>query len=431
MKKIYALIACVAAAGTMTLSAQKELPFNDPATRLENAPIYQLDKHTKAPKINKNMVDKRVGLSRGTTVQEVIDECDALLYYDYFFNWNDYPANSTESVSRDEWRNLRSGQYGNLAENGDEYMIEDFLQYGLDIPVHVSDEGEFYITAGELLLDQTSTGRKFYSAILYYDPEEDSYVGTLDGNFPLTFYSNAICFEDENEETYWIGIYVKNSAGEGLGWGCIGANPIWWRSNATLSGVSTYDFNAREWNDQDEVRLFANYEEADPDDEDSLDAIVMSYILPQGYGTAVSAEFFENEVYFIDQIAYPAQYVSNEVGYTGDYMLTQCSVSSSGSIEIGGTIFEAAWDEDTQVLTYEDYWSAYSESDYWFGFNYGITVLFDEGWRDGIKSVIADDNSSNEAPVYYNLQGMRVVNPKAGQIYIVKQGNKSTKQIYR
>lgn len=424
MKKIYALIACVAAAGTMTLSAQKELPFNDPATRLENAPIYQLDKHAKAPKINKNMVDKRVGLSRGTTVQEVIDECDALLYYDYFFNWNDYPANSTESVSRDEWRNLRSGQYGNLAENGDEYMIEDFLQYGIDIPVHVSDEGEFYITAGELLY--TNSSYKFYSAILYYDPEEDSYAGTLEGNYPLTFYTDGICFEDENGETYWIGIYVKSLAGENEGWGCIGAYPIWVNSNATLSVEQRS--TAEGWVDSDDIRLFAYYTVADPDDEDSLDKITVSYIMPLGFGTAVNIEFFEGDAYFIDQTAASSEWTGE--AYTGDFFVTQ-GVIQGEYVTLGGTVFDVTWDEDTQVLSYEDYWICAAESGYSYRWNYGLTILFDEGWRDGIKSVIADDNNSNEAPVYYNLQGMRVVNPKAGQIYIVKQGNKSTKQIYR
>lgn len=45
----------------------------------------------------------------------------------------------------------------------------------------------------------------------------------------------------------------------------------------------------------------------------------------------------------------------------------------------------------------------------------------------GIADINGEDNS---APVYYNLQGVRVNNPENG-LYIVKKGNKVTKQIIR
>lgn len=47
---------------------------------------------------------------------------------------------------------------------------------------------------------------------------------------------------------------------------------------------------------------------------------------------------------------------------------------------------------------------------------------------NGVES-IGNENSSEE-PVYYNLQGVRVVNPSAG-IYIVRRGNKTSKEIVR
>ena len=51
---------------------------------------------------------------------------------------------------------------------------------------------------------------------------------------------------------------------------------------------------------------------------------------------------------------------------------------------------------------------------------------------EGITGVddIAADNADAPAE-YYNLQGVRVMNPAAGQLYIVRQGNKVTKQLVR
>ena len=46
----------------------------------------------------------------------------------------------------------------------------------------------------------------------------------------------------------------------------------------------------------------------------------------------------------------------------------------------------------------------------------------------GVDDVIIDnENDINAVPVYYNLQGIRIANPKVGEIYIVKKGNKVSK----
>jgi len=46
----------------------------------------------------------------------------------------------------------------------------------------------------------------------------------------------------------------------------------------------------------------------------------------------------------------------------------------------------------------------------------------------GIEDVTID---GNEAAVYYNLQGVRVAEPQAGQIYIVRRGAKATKELMK
>lgn len=47
----------------------------------------------------------------------------------------------------------------------------------------------------------------------------------------------------------------------------------------------------------------------------------------------------------------------------------------------------------------------------------------------GIENV--DSDSATAAPVYFNLQGVQVAAPEAGQIYIVVRGDKTTKEVYR
>lgn len=50
---------------------------------------------------------------------------------------------------------------------------------------------------------------------------------------------------------------------------------------------------------------------------------------------------------------------------------------------------------------------------------------------DEENSVGNINTDSNEPAVYYNLQGIRVANPKAGELFIVKQGDSVTKQLIK
>lgn len=59
----------------------------------------------------------------------------------------------------------------------------------------------------------------------------------------------------------------------------------------------------------------------------------------------------------------------------------------------------------------------------------GNAAITDEGAFSGISDVMVDADD-NAAPVFYNLQGVRVDNPGPG-MYIVRQGRKVTKQIVK
>ena len=50
----------------------------------------------------------------------------------------------------------------------------------------------------------------------------------------------------------------------------------------------------------------------------------------------------------------------------------------------------------------------------------GIYFITPGEGQNAIENITVD---GNEAAVYYNLQGQRVANPTAGQVYIVKAGN--------
>lgn len=49
--------------------------------------------------------------------------------------------------------------------------------------------------------------------------------------------------------------------------------------------------------------------------------------------------------------------------------------------------------------------------------------------KTGVNSIV--DDAANGVKRYFNLQGMEVVNPEAGQVVIVREGNKSSKTIVR
>jgi hypothetical protein len=48
--------------------------------------------------------------------------------------------------------------------------------------------------------------------------------------------------------------------------------------------------------------------------------------------------------------------------------------------------------------------------------------------ESGVEAVAAD---ANAAAVYYNLQGIRVMQPVAGQVYIMNRAGKVSKVLYR
>lgn len=62
--------------------------------------------------------------------------------------------------------------------------------------------------------------------------------------------------------------------------------------------------------------------------------------------------------------------------------------------------------------------------------NMAAKIIFPEGWENAAVGAIEVDNSN--LPVeYFNLQGVKVANPEAGQIIIMCQGSKAVKKILK
>lgn len=92
------------------------------------------------------------------------------------------------------------------------------------------------------------------------------------------------------------------------------------------------------------------------------------------------------------------------------------------------TFIEGTFTEDT--ISWEQEWGAYDNG--FFGWFKGCTIHLPFKLNDG-NSGIADITADNEnAPVeYFNLQGMRISEPAAGQIVIRRQGTKTTKMLVK
>lgn len=56
-------------------------------------------------------------------------------------------------------------------------------------------------------------------------------------------------------------------------------------------------------------------------------------------------------------------------------------------------------------------------------------IVLPQNYLDEVETIIGEEN--NAAPVYYNLQGVRLAQPEKGQLVIVRKGNTTTKQIAR
>jgi hypothetical protein len=93
---------------------------------------------------------------------------------------------------------------------------------------------------------------------------------------------------------------------------------------------------------------------------------------------------------------------------------TECTSALSWS--------QATYDTSTGAVTYKD----------WSSIVWDPQICNIGGESSGVKTVNADATSDLNAPVeYFNLQGIRIATPEAGQLLIKRQGSKATKVVIR
>ena len=66
----------------------------------------------------------------------------------------------------------------------------------------------------------------------------------------------------------------------------------------------------------------------------------------------------------------------------------------------------------------------------WYVTTGGTTITLPEGFEfAGVESLVQDEDADAKAELY-NLQGIRVVNPQEGQLYILRKGSSSRKVVF-
>lgn len=201
--------------------------------------------------------------------------------------------------------------------------------------------------------------------------------------------------------------------------------------------------------------------------------------MKQNLGLNLPEEAFTYNVPVEESVAQPGRYrLVNPYGETSPYWDINFSNVNINK-KVNGYLIINATDPERVHIEYSEcgfYYGSYplvlySEAHDWLAEGYGTetipeelwgklndgTITFAEGSADSnllaakiltspaaiygrqlvVKLPVAaadnidiDSTDDATAPVYYNLQGIRVAQPVNGQLYIVKQGNKTSKVIY-
>lgn len=137
------------------------------------------------------------------------------------------------------------------------------------------------------------------------------------------------------------------------------------------------------------------------------------------------------EAYAIEQLAYAEIDEEEEEGVLEFYY---ASVTDDGS-EVS-FILSASLSDDLKTVKIPangGYWTTYSPAGWWSGMHSQATITGEPYMPEGFLGIgsIESDGNANAPVEYYNLQGMKIANPAAGQIIIVKKGTDVSKQIIR
>ncbi len=242
-----------------------------------------------------------------------------------------------------------------------------------------------------------TSGFSLYSNDIEFLVTEDGLV------FPSDWYY------DEKDEEAQFGFALIYEDGTGYR-GFPMMEPVLLKSNTVMSCKDYYNNDAYE---QAEYPLYTVPVEEDGD----------QYLLVYNM-----AGFMEPIFLTLDQANNTAVADQQVLYYTSSDYVIMCTAGDDDKLYayVDGTIGTDA-SGNTVISMPETWWAMSNEG--WYG-KYEDTLLsmnYNIFGNSGISNV-ANDAAEGEA-VYYNLQGMRIANPAAGQVYIKKQGNTVTKVI--
>lgn len=330
-------------------------------------------------------------------------------------------------------------------ENENEYIIKNLLAGYVanqtnDIKATVSKEligtQSYYVLQFELTPVLVSAQGNDYRLYLYaYDEGDEEYpagyyfysqsaiafvvIEDEDGSMVL---ANAFTMQDAQRQVYPGGMFFGYQRTDGW-YGGTALMPYIYPTSATLT-AGFYDFNEKKYVDAS-CRVFADY------NQDSKQIVFLNFAgSPNVIVGQVSADMAS--VTLTNQVFASYPITQDGSGDYKPYVLTTILESgevSETNVMNGDVTLNAA--NTPSLVTFPGEVGAYNkEGDIFLGIWKDITITYDSDNQGGVDNVIAD--SDVNAPVeYFNLQGMRVANPEAGQLVIKRQGKAVSKIVVR
>ncbi len=418
MKKLYASLALVAAGAIAATAA--------------TAPVQQ-----NFTQINSLRGAKIMDATKRLPISAVADQAQKIN--------NRYSANRAAAAFEGSYLTTGIGGFDGYEANSvftvtDEGYLDGFGGFSYDVnyveaikfdhPVQatVADNGDVQIALGQKIGTYND-----YDIVFFGVNDDDNIV--LEGT--ITYKAT----EDGSYAADMAGIGIGFNAGEGYSCFTLEYDSKILKPNATVtynwvSGSGTTDYGDYS------VPTFIGFEDEEYE------------------GVTFTSMYMSAIMYELTGDGYPATYEVEEAdnGFEAIANSPICVYNEDDDVVEGGNIVygqlapsirvytsDVIWNLDSnkekielsvQELTNEDGDTATTESlyihndTYTFGTLGNVQVAFEV---DGVEEIIADAAANNEnAPVeYYNLQGMKINNPAAGQIVIRRQGNKSAKMIVR
>ncbi len=211
-----------------------------------------------------------------------------------------------------------------------------------------------------------------------------------------------------------IGIYINN-----LGW---------WTSAENIKIVTPNGTVSSHVEGEEQPYTINVFTEKGLNDEGYETLFVSAMMDGDSYGVTFETE--GNAAMATEQVVSDSPYITNGDAFEGfgDWILCAAAYGEGGGVSMSQTV-TATIAEDGKSMTFDTTWSEISLNEtqgrlYWTGLCSPAVITF--GADDaGVNDIVVDNSN---APVeYFNLQGIRVANPEAGQLLIRRQGSEVSK----